>query len=178
MARQGNTKLALSGTVTQRRLSLFMATHLWSKTTGDRAVLRARAPAPKGGRQTKLNRRSIRGGCNGSDARGEIRVQYIFRSQIKEDKSEEFRAWVLENHDLIAEHAPEGWTYLGTWFTVLRFGRYDAESRWELADYGALGAGFGDETMQRLLLGWWAFLDMNVAEAYLMKNAREVDILE
>ena len=115
---------------------------------------------------------------NGCDAREVIRVQYIFRSRIKDDKSEEFRAWLLENDDLITEHAPEGWSYLGTWFTVMRFGRYDDETRWELADYGALSAGFGDDTFQRLLLEWWTYTDMNDAEAYLMKSATEVDILE
>ncbi len=106
-------------------------------------------------------------------------MQIIYRYHIKPKQAEAYRAWQLENDQAFRDHAPPGWSYVGTWFTVQGFGRYEAESRWELDDYGALGSGFGDEVNQRLLQEWSEFGDdSRSGETYLMKSAADVAILE
>ena len=105
-------------------------------------------------------------------------MQYVTRYNLKPDKESEFRQWVLDNSSAIAENAPDGWSYLGTWFTVRLFGQYECESRWEIDDYAALGAGFGNEIMQRLWREWMEFSDLSRdSEGCLMKSAEDVDIL-
>ena len=105
-------------------------------------------------------------------------MQYIIRYNLKPLKATEFREWLLKNESLIAENTPEGWTYLGTWFRVRGFGKYQCESRHEIDDYGALGADFGNETYQRLMLEWMEFIDLTQAgETYLMKSSTDISIM-
>jgi len=105
-------------------------------------------------------------------------MQYINRYHLKPDKESDLRQWLLDNSAAWAENAPDGWKYLGTWFTVMWFGQYECETRWEVDDYAALGAGFGNETFQRLLKEWQAFLDhARDIDTYLLKSAEDVDIL-
>jgi hypothetical protein len=59
---------------------------------------------------------------------------------------------------------------------VRAFGQFDVETHWELDDYSALGAGFGDEAFQRLLGEWLGFIDGQV-QSSLMKSAEDVDVL-
>jgi hypothetical protein len=106
-------------------------------------------------------------------------MQYVTRYHLKPLKVAEYRQWLLDNESLLAEHAPEGWTYLGTWFTVMGFGKFECESRWEVDDYGALGSGWGDETYQRLMREWMEFYDQSRDdENYLMKSTTEVNVFE
>ena len=106
-------------------------------------------------------------------------MQYVVRYDIAQGRAEEYRNWLLANEEKMGVHQPEGWSYLGTWFTVLGFGSYQAESRWEVDDYGRLGAGFGDEELQRLTRDSLDFLDSSrPPETYLMKSATEVAIME
>jgi hypothetical protein len=101
---------------------------------------------------------------------------YINRYNLKEGKNAEFHRWILENRDVLTEGSPEGWRYLGTLFTVRGLGQFDAETHWELDSYSALGAGFGDESFQRLLGEWLSFVDGQI-EASLMKSAQDVEVL-
>ena len=71
-------------------------------------------------------------------------MEYIVRFRLKPNKAEEFRQWLLDNHDKLVATMPEGWTYLGTYFTLRGFGEYHCRSRWELTDYGALANPFRD----------------------------------
>ena len=106
-------------------------------------------------------------------------MQYVSRYYLQPNRSTEFRAWLLENEAAFAEGLPEGWTYLGTWGTVHQLGRYDFETRYELDDYAALGAGFGSETKQRLLLEWMEFVDQSrPGETNLVKSMSDIVILE
>ncbi len=106
-------------------------------------------------------------------------MQKIDRYHLKPNKAEAYRAWLLENDEAFRDHAPDGWTYLGTWFTVQGFGSYPVESRWEVDDYASLGSGFGDEEFQRLMREWSEFGDESrPGEAYLMKSATDVAIME
>lgn len=38
-----------------------------------------------------------------------------------------YHKWLLGNEALVKDNTPEGWTYLGTWFTVRGFGSYECE---------------------------------------------------
>jgi hypothetical protein len=105
-------------------------------------------------------------------------MQYIMRFNVKPEKSEEFQEWIKQNEKDIRENHPPGWRYLGFWFTVRGLGKFDGEMRWELDDYNALGAGFGGEKTQKLILQFFQFLENSrVAETYLMKSTDEVEIL-
>jgi hypothetical protein len=105
-------------------------------------------------------------------------MEYIMRFNIKPDKNEEFQRWIQANEADIRDNNPEGWRYLGFWFTVRGLGRYDGEMRWELEDYNALGAGFGSQKSQSLILQLFEFLEgSRVIETSLMKSAHEIEIL-
>lgn len=106
-------------------------------------------------------------------------MQYINRYEVAPNKAAEFRDWLQKNRQLIADHAPDGWSYVGTYFTVLGFGSYSTETRWEIGEYGDLGTGFGDDEFQRLFREWFEFIDTSrPGETYLMKTADDVAIME
>ncbi|NNF69333.1 MAG: hypothetical protein HKN01_06145 [Acidimicrobiia bacterium] len=106
-------------------------------------------------------------------------MQYITRYSLKDGVAVDFRDWVQKNGQELNEHAPEGWRYVGTFFTVMGFGKFEAETRWEVEDYSTFGGGFGDETFQRLFHEWNEFINPNLpGETYLMKSAGDVAIME
>lgn len=70
--------------------------------------------------------------------------------------------------------APEGWSYIGTWFTVQSLGSHAAESRWELDDYAALGSGFGTAEYQRALNEWEDYAEASSQETSLMKSEGDI----
>jgi len=85
----------------------------------------------------------------------------------------------VEHAQEIADNAPPGWKYLSTWLTVRGFGRSQCETRWELDDYSALGAGFGTERFQKLGLEFRDFVDSaEGGETYLMKSASDIAIVK
>ena len=106
-------------------------------------------------------------------------MQIVFRYRIQRDRAHQFVEWLQKNRDDFVNHPRDGWSYAGTYFVVQTLGDYDAESRWDLDDYAALGAGFGDETAQRLLrefLTDWVD-DRHPMKASLLKAQDEVSIL-
>ena len=108
-------------------------------------------------------------------------MQFITRFHIKPFTGSAFQEWLKTHHDDLADNAPEGWTYLGTWLTVRHLGRYDGEMRFELEDYAALGSGFGTEVFQRLFVEkYHEFIDFSRGqiEASLMKSPTEVYVME
>jgi len=105
-------------------------------------------------------------------------MEYVLRYDVKPSKNEEFRRWLQENEATMRDHAPDGWAYLGTWFTVRSFGEYTTETRWQIDDYGALGSGFGDVENIRVLQEWMDLIDRTRPwQAALYKSTNEVDIL-
>ncbi len=107
-------------------------------------------------------------------------MQYIQRYNLKRGKAGEARDWLLEHAQALADNAPEGWTYLGTWITCRGFGQFNCETRWELKDYAALGGDFGNETFQKLALEWWMdYTDpTRGGERYLMKSVADIAIMD
>jgi hypothetical protein len=105
-------------------------------------------------------------------------MEYVIRYDVKPNRNAEFREWLGANDSVMREHSPEGWTYRGTYFTVRGFGEYSNETRWEIADYAALGSGFGDAENIRITQEWLDFVDQaRQFQATLYKDATEVDIL-
>ena len=105
-------------------------------------------------------------------------MQYIQRYNLKPRMSGAFRDWLKKNEQILRDGQPEGWTYLGTWFTVREFGHYQCETRYELQDYADLGSGFGSEVLQKVLPEWLDMLTDESGETYLMKSTEEVIIME
>jgi hypothetical protein len=106
-------------------------------------------------------------------------MQYIQRASLKVHQAGKYQQWLVENEPLIAQNAPAGWTYVGTWFTVRGFGRYDCEVRWELDDYAALGSDFGNEVFQKAMMEGFEFFDpAQGGETYLMKSAGDIHIMQ
>lgn len=105
-------------------------------------------------------------------------MQYIFRFNVIPHKSEAFRDWLKKNDKLLHEDMPEGWQYLGAWFTVRNFGRYNVEMRYEIDDYADLGAGFGSDALQQAWLEIIDYFAPNQGETYLMKSSEDVSIMK
>jgi hypothetical protein len=104
-------------------------------------------------------------------------MQYVMRYDVEVKRSEEYRTWLLEKEQSFKESDRPGWEYLGTWFTVMGFGAYQAETRWEVDDYAALGAAMTDQGLERFK-EWIGFIDQGrPIETYLMKSATDVIIL-
>ncbi|MBT8212284.1 MAG: hypothetical protein KJN71_03960 [Acidimicrobiia bacterium] len=106
-------------------------------------------------------------------------MQYIMRYALKDGVASDFRDWVQKNGQEMGDHAADGWSYLGTYFTVMGFGTFEVETRWEVENYSTFEAGFGDDTFQRLFGEWNDFINPNLpGETYLMKSAGDVAIME
>ena len=106
-------------------------------------------------------------------------MEQVYRYHLKPGKAEEYREWLKKNDQVFRDGAPEGQTYLGTWFTVQGFGEYSVESRWELDDYAALGAGMGNDEFQRVMSEWSDYADTSrPQQSALMKSVEDVIIPE
>ena len=105
-------------------------------------------------------------------------MQYINRFKVLPHKSEALRDWLKKNDKLLRKEQPKGWHYLGAWFTVHGFGRYDFEMRFEIDDYAALGAGFGSEALQNAFLEIFDAFAPNEGETAVMKSMEEIMIMK
>ena len=105
-------------------------------------------------------------------------MQYIQRGSFKVHEAGKFQEWLVVNEAVFKDRAPAGWTYVGTWFTVLGFGRYDCETRWELTGYDVLGARDFDEAFLKALQESGEFFDpARGGETYLMKSAADIWVM-
>lgn len=108
-------------------------------------------------------------------------VQIIFRGSLREKKASAYREWEMKNRKALQSHAPKGWTYAGTYFTVYGIGKYDVESRWDLSSYAALDAARSheDETWNRLNVETSEYFEPTIpGETSIMRSAEDVKILE
>jgi hypothetical protein len=60
---------------------------------------------------------------------------WIQNFNIKENRMRELQKFVKENEKTMAEHAPKGWKYMGTYFYALLLGSYTGASFWECSIY-------------------------------------------
>ena len=106
-------------------------------------------------------------------------MEMTYRFRIKPGQSGAFVEWTKQQ-EASPPKAPDGWTYKGTYFVVQGFGDFDAEARWELDDYGALGnAGGSDEWEQANREFFETFYDDRFPGTQaLMKSADDVYVPE
>lgn len=103
-------------------------------------------------------------------------MEYIVRYSLKPQKSGEYRQWLLDNEARLKSAVPEGWTYLGTYFTVRGFGNNHCETRWELKNYGALDS--RSEAQDQLSREIFEFIHDDIPlTGTLLKSASEVRTL-
>lgn len=106
-----------------------------------------------------------------------MEINYRFR--IKPGKINEYVAWVKKMETEQPEPAP-GWSYKETYLVVQGFGDYDAEARWELDDYAALGAGQGSAQSEKAMMEFFTefFDDRFPMQTTLMKTTNDVFVPE
>jgi hypothetical protein len=105
---------------------------------------------------------------------------HIQSGNLKEGRAKEYQAWVSKNEGLLKEHAPPGWTYRGTYFYVLGFGRYHVAIIWECSRYGDFDASreHNDETWTRLNEEASDFFTPDPGEAMLLREISDTKIIE
>ena len=113
-------------------------------------------------------------------AGGGSSVLYMQSFNVKEGKLKEFQAWAKKNEDLMAKHAPKGWTYRGTYGYVLGFGRYGAATIWEFGKYGDFDTfrEHRDPMWERLGEDFGDFAISNEGESVLLREIGDVKITE
>lgn len=104
-------------------------------------------------------------------------MEYVIRYSLKPKRAGEYRRWLLGHQAQLEAAVPEGWTYLGTYFTVRSLGPHDCETRWELRNYAAMDN--RSEAQGKLTAEIAEFLNENIpAVGALLKSAADVLIVE
>lgn len=106
-------------------------------------------------------------------------MEIAYRFRIKPGKAGDYVTWVKKMESEMPAAAP-GWNYKSTNIVVQGFGDFDAESRWELDDYAALGAGPGSDEFHEANLEFFRdYLDDRFPmEVSLTKTANEIFVPE
>ncbi len=107
-------------------------------------------------------------------------MQHIQFGNVKEGRYADLQEWVKKNERDLAKHAPVGWTYRGTFGTVLGFGKYDVAQIWELSKYGDFDTSreHKDPTWDRLNAELIDFFLPGSGEATLLRELGDVKIIE
>jgi len=105
---------------------------------------------------------------------------YLTGANLKEGVLAEYVAWMKKNKKQIKEHAPPGWTYRGTYMSVLGFGRYHVYEMWELKKYGDfdVARNWKDKVSDRLAAEGASFFIQNEGEAMLLRDFDDVVFIE
>lgn len=105
---------------------------------------------------------------------------YITGGDLKEGRAGEFKEWVQENEEALAESAPDGWTYRGSYFAVHNMGPFDAGVMWEIEKYGDLDTAreHDDETQENLIREAQDFLMSGSGETIILREAGDTHIVE
>ena len=104
-------------------------------------------------------------------------MQLVDRYNLQPGKAAAYLEWLKKNDQVFRGEAPPGWTYIGTWFTVQALGSHGVESRWELDDYAALGAGPGTADFGKVMDEWEDYADASSQERSLMKSEDDIRIV-
>ncbi len=104
----------------------------------------------------------------------------IMNFNLKEYKAREYQKWIKENEEALAEHAPKGWRYRGTYFYVLGFGPYTCAQFWEIADYSDFDAfrNHDDPTWLELIEQSMTFGAPEPTPSWLLREAGDTKITE
>jgi len=105
---------------------------------------------------------------------------YIMNFNLKEYRHTEFQKFIKENEKTLAEHAPKGWKYMGTYFYVLGFGPHNAAQFWECSDYADFDTARKHEDYDPTWLELWKqmmeFLTPEPTPAWLLREAGDTKI--
>ncbi len=104
-------------------------------------------------------------------------MQLTMRNNVKDDRISEYIDWVKANEAAMHEHAPDGWSYLGTWVTVYGMGTHEIETRFELDDYGAMSPENTNEEWNRLVKESSDFFSTATMQNSLMKSVGDVSVI-
>lgn len=93
---------------------------------------------------------------------------------------QEFQAHVKETEKALAELAPPGWKFKGTYIYVLGFGPYHGMSIWEATDYGDLDAfrEHEDPEWQKLVAQFLSFTTSDPTPNWLLREVGDTKITE
>lgn len=105
---------------------------------------------------------------------------YIMNGNVKEGKMIEYQQWVRKNEDLMKEHTPPGWKYLGTYAYVLGFGHHHIASLWECETYKDFDnwREHNDENWLRILEEAQDFFSTDPVESVLLREIGDTRIVE
>ena len=105
-------------------------------------------------------------------------MEMVYRFRIKPGKAGAFVAWDKAQREADTPTA-EGWSYKGTWMVVQGLGDYDAESRFEVDDYAALGNQQPAEAMEANIEFFTEYVDDRFPmRTTLMKSVDDVYVPE
>jgi hypothetical protein len=104
----------------------------------------------------------------------------IVHFNVKEGKNNEFKKWILDNEKEYAQSLPEGWEYLGCYYTVFHMGRRDWQIRYRIdsmAAYDRMRAN-ENEKFDKLLSKIYEFIDPQILmEIEVIKSIEGLKIL-
>ena len=105
---------------------------------------------------------------------------WIINFNLKEYKTKEYQKFIKGNEKTIAEHAPKGWKYMGTYFYVLGFGPHTAAQFWEFSDYADFDIlrNHDDPTWLKLMKQSMEFGTPEPSPAWLLREAGDTKITE
>jgi hypothetical protein len=105
---------------------------------------------------------------------------YVQANNIKAGKYKEYQNWLKKNEKSLREHAPKTWKYVGTFGTVLGFGRYDTYQFWQIRKYGDFDTirEYKEAVWDRLSIEGMDFLVEGTGEAILIREMSDVITLE
>ena len=92
----------------------------------------------------------------------------------------ELQKFVNEHEKTIAEHAPKGWKYMGTYCYVLGFGSYHVAVIWEISNYADLDAlrNHDDPIFWKLMEQKLDFMTSEPTPSWLLRNVGDTLITE
>jgi hypothetical protein len=105
---------------------------------------------------------------------------YVMANNIKPGRYKEYQNWLKKNEKLLRERAPKSWKYLGTFGTVMGFGRYDTYQFWQIRKYGDFDTmrEYNEDVWNRVNAEGIDFLVEGVGEAILIREMSDVLIIE
>lgn len=105
---------------------------------------------------------------------------FLTSGNLKEGRVGEYYAWVKRNKKSMQEHAPPGWKYLGSYGTVLGFGRRDVTDIWEIKDYADFDTfrNWKDKVSLRLAAEQEDFFLPGSGESTLLREASDIVYIE
>lgn len=126
------------------------------------------------------NRAEVGRATKYQEEKGVTNLLYIANYNLAKGQGKAFQQFIRENQTTIAENAPKGWTYRGTYFYVSGFGPYTCADIWEITDYGDLDAfrDHDDPVWLELSQRGFEYGTAEPTQAWLLRAAGDTKITE